>query len=494
MEKTNYTQPYLYVLKMNDWGTETFIERYELSEFPELNEWFNNTQARGQIEDYQKEWNLLERNVGSERIVNYGTESSRLTWEMIQSNKSLREYAESVEKTKRILTRTGLAEIRHEQNKANLDYCCFSDTFYVYGAPFLKLIYRLGHRVKTDPIMTEYDLPNWQIEFFHTGGLYVRKRKEILPEKKAFDEWLQFIIKEPDDVTSCKIEIQKQIGRTLSTSIHIDDILYDFASDCYLLKDEIEQVVIRELMPERDMDTEEIAKYTTFETLVAILQSGKVRMNSLVSMNDKTEADFLKDAIKNYKEDYEQDHDKYLFADKKFITSFTKRIDELDMWRLYGDNARGVCMVFERMDKVNDGLHKIRYIHPDGDSLKGVFDLMEALKAKDIRFRLNLLQKLRHFLKHLDYVAEDECRLLINSDKPDGWFVNRDNGILTPYIEKSITQERQNMDGNYPFRLSKIILGPAISEKYANLMQVFYLAHQYGYYLSVQESAIDSYR
>lgn len=64
-------------------------------------------------------------------------------------------------------------------------------------------------------------------------------------------------------------------------------------------------------------------------------------MNSIVSMNDKTETDFLGDVIRNYKEEYEQEYDKYLFADKEFITSFTSKIDDLDMWRLYGDNARG---------------------------------------------------------------------------------------------------------------------------------------------------------
>lgn len=64
-------------------------------------------------------------------------------------------------------------------------------------------------------------------------------------------------------------------------------------------------------------------------------------------MNDKTEIVFLEEYIRNYKEDFDEECDKYLFADKEFITSFTTRIDDLDMWRLYGDNARGVCMVFE---------------------------------------------------------------------------------------------------------------------------------------------------
>lgn len=164
------------------------------------------------------------------------------------------------------------------------------------------------------------------------------------------------------------------------------------------------------------------------------------------------------------------------------------------MWRLYGDNARGVCMVFERKDKSNDELYKIKYVHPESESLKRVSDLLEALEEKTIRFRMNLLQKNRHFLKQSDYNAEDEYRLLVNSGRPDGWFINRDNGILTPYIERNLKKSEQTVDNKYPFHLSRIILGPAIWEKYANIMQVFYMGHQYGYYLDVSESKIDSYR
>ena len=119
---------------------------------------------------------------------------------------------------------------------------------------------------------------------------------------------------------------------------------------------------------------------------------------------------------------------------------------------------------------------------------------MDSLKEKGIRFRLDLLRKCHHFLKHADYQAEEETRLLMNSEKPDGWFINRENGILTPYVEKSIRVSDDLKEGDYPFRLRRIILGPSMKEKYANLMQVFYLAHQHGYFLSVGESRIQSYR
>lgn len=159
-----------------------------------------------------------------------------------------------------------------------------------------------------------------------------------------------------------------------------------------------------------------------------------------------------------------------------------------------GLSARGVCMVFERKDKTNNALYKIKYVDPETD-LKKVAELLKALKDKGIRFRLNLLKKYRHFLKHADYDTEEEYRLLMRSERPDGWFINRDNRILTPYLERELWKGGMQKDGDYPFRLSRIIIGPAMTEMYANLIQVFYMAHNYGYSnYSVDESKIHSYR
>lgn len=212
-----------------------------------------------------------------------------------------------------------------------------------------------------------------------------------------------------------------------------------------------------------------------------------------MSKNDKTEIGFLEEYIRNYKEDFDEECDKYLFADKEFITSFTTRIDDLDMWRLYGDNARGVCMVFERINKDSDELFNISYIAEKSDVLEKIAKLQDALKDNSIRFRMNLLKKYQHFLKLSDYSSESECRLMVNSEKTDGWFINRDNGILTPYIEKKLVREVEE-DNIYPFRLSGIILGPASREQTANMMQILYMAAQCQYSLFVKQSKITSYR
>ena len=204
MEGYVYIPHLLFVLRMNSEGSDAEIEEYDLGQFPELNGRFNEPRRIEINDDWFREWELVEQCVGEERIIQYSTRRSELEWELNQVRQSLREYTESVEKVEHFLKSTELEDIRHETSKANMTLCSFSDVYYVYGRPFLKLLYRLGHRHKTDAVMTEYDLPCWQIEFFHTGGLSVHQGKKLSDEKKSFDEWMLRTFQEPEDVTEKK--------------------------------------------------------------------------------------------------------------------------------------------------------------------------------------------------------------------------------------------------------------------------------------------------
>ena len=443
---------------------------------------------------------------GEDRVADYSLRKEHIDRTQTEARKALKEYAESTAEAWLLLqnyikgvedhdlSHVKNVNIRRERSLDNLAECCSTFyTYYVFEKPFMKLVYRLGNRFRIDPILTVYDIPCWEFDFMN-GGLSVRRNNKMLSDRKSFGEWMQDVFKEPENVSDHRKQIKEQIEKALGINIANEDIFYDPASECYILNEDAECQVLGKLIPQKAGNITEIAKYTTLDTLVSVLKSGKMRMNSIVSMNDKTETDFLEEVFRSYKEEYEQDYDKYLFADKEFITSFTTRIDDLDMWRFYGDNGRGVCMVFERDTNKDDGLYKINYIDPAKEELTNVSDLMDTLKEKGIRFRLNLLQKYRHFLKHADYDTEEEYRLLVRSDKPDGWFVNSDNGILTPYLEFELRKTGKPDDGDYPFKLKKVIVGSAMKEMVANLMQVFYMGHQYGYSLEVAESKIQSYR
>jgi len=548
----------LYILRMNEDGTDVEIEEHTIAPYPEFKRLLQqlmqaerpikacNLRAWGfeslmeeayyadsimsgsplkRIEDeeqvilavqYDMDVNTLKTRVlakrieltlekaGIQRVVDYSVRKPTVDRILSEMKKALKGYSDRVEEVRKLLREnmkhlygceSGLnSNIRLERYLDNLnDYCSSYYMCYVFEKPFLKLVFRLGHIVRIDPILTVYDVPCWEFDFMN-GSLSVRRNNELQSADKSFDDWMHDVFKEPEEAGNHRKQIKEQINKVFGFNISDDEICYEPASMCYMLCEDLERSMLGDLIPTKAGDIKEIAKYTSFETLVTVLKSGKMRMNSIVSMNDKTETDFLDEAFRSYKEDFEYDYDKYLFADKEFITSFTTRIDDLDMWRFYGDNARGVCMVFERDSKRDDELYKIKYVEPAQGDLSKVYELMDALKNKGVRFQLNLLQKYRHFMKHADYDTEEEYRLLVRSDKPDGWFVNGDNGILTPYLEFELRKTGSAEVGEYPFKLKRVIIGPAMKENVANLMQVFYMEHQYGYSLEVAESQKQSYR
>lgn len=111
-----------------------------------------------------------------------------------------------------------------------------------------------------------------------------------------------------------------------------------------------------------------------------------------------------------------------------------------------------------------------------------------------VRKKVEFVANFYQIIKHADYSSEKECRLLVNSEHVDGWFVNRNKGILTAFIEKSIRKDNKPGNEKYPFRLSEIIIGPSSKEKLVNMMQIYYMVAQNKYWLSLMVSKIDSYR
>lgn len=481
----------LYLLRLNGDGSYAEIETYQLSGHPNLNGKFDIFLNTSPLDEWEKR-KLVEMEFGASRLINFSPEKDLVESELKDVRQSLKNYHAIVSNIIKCIKKLGHEDFKQVPSKKNLEaFCSFSDTFYLCERPFIKLIFRLGHIVRVDPIATEYDLPCWSIDCLHRGAYSIHHGKELLHENKPIEQWLDFIFKEPEDIIKVKNEITKQVHSSFNKKIQICDILFNPAEQCYLLKEDVEQKILKDLMPEHDVDTDYIAKYTSFETLISILDSGKIRMNSIVSMNDKTETDFLEDTIRNFKEVYERDIDKFLFADKEFITSFTTKIDDLDMWRLYGDDARGACLVFERKDKSKDNLYKINYVSPDADMLSKTDNFINTLKSRNIRFQFWLLHKYCHFIKHIDYTNENELRFLEKNDMPNGWSINGASKILTPFIEKNLKQTGTN---DYPFRLKEIILGPAMREYKANLMQVFYMCSQKEISVTVSTSKISSYR
>ncbi|PWW40295.1 hypothetical protein DFO83_102113 [Idiomarina loihiensis] len=142
--------------------------------------------------------------------------------------------------------------------------------------------------------------------------------------------------------------------------------------------------------------------YCSLDTLLKILKSRKIWLSDITKMNDPEEYkagfELVNSQFKNafpHAADWLNDNH-YLSDQTEYLLlacSFSKKGDDLDQWRAYGENGAGVCIGFKKsiLERLNDTL-----IRPEGNLIDGkVRPVMQILpliysihelkeKAKDI--------------------------------------------------------------------------------------------------------------
>ena len=174
----------------------------------------------------------------------------------------------------------------------------------------------------------------------------------------------------------------------------------------------------------------QVYKYTTLATFKKILEHGTYRLNSIVSMNDTSEAfflgDYLCDAYNdiirskfddcNYLDRKGLRYNKLLEYKKYLIGSFTTKYDDPLMWERYGDKYQGVCIAFEYNPSI---MKPITYCGKDGDYFAKLKNVAEELQKKGIHIYYDLIGEKQLYVKHWQFEGESELRLLKKYDKED---------------------------------------------------------------------------
>lgn len=219
-----------------------------------------------------------------------------------------------------------------------------------------------------------------------------------------------------------------------------------------------------------------IYKYCDFDTLNYILKDKSLLMSSIIGMNDNSEGIYtrlyLKDKIKQGKmshlKPYLDKNDKLESYDY-YITSFSRLSDDLTMWRLYGDDGKGVCLGFSSIN-----MFVVRFLlapvtYADGDTgVNPILDYIFSIMYKEVNgktFTFRYWPLWRMFFKSENYKIEDEVRLLfrrvnyIDADKIELMCSKRQNGIVAPRI-KMYLDKSHNMYATFPLQLQSVTLGP----------------------------------
>lgn len=250
--------------------------------------------------------------------------------------------------------------------------------------------------------------------------------------------------------------------------------------------------------------TEEICRYTGLESLFCILKNGTFRMNGLPGMNDKDEGLFAWNMIYGTKQaPNDVIKRRKGLINNAFIVSFSSKdkIDDLAQWRLYGNNAKGVCCVFSvREERIKDRffLHPIKYTKVLREDDISSDDLLTRFK-KYVETQSDLdysdLSPVIFFYKNEDYVSEGEVRLLVDNKKTPAystnpykreWLLTNANNIPNPYIDIPLK--------DFPLRLERILLGPNMNDIDTIQVQLETMLNELGIDAVVEPSNITSYR
>ena len=164
------------------------------------------------------------------------------------------------------------------------------------------------------------------------------------------------------------------------------------------------------------------------------------------------------------------------------------------MWRLYGDNGKGVCLIFSEPNDCNY-YFPVDYSGMNSKICLSVRRICKELSKQGVHFTFKSLKNIwQYFLKPEGFSDEQELRYLrIDKSEPDGYSL-ASNGVISTYKDYSLMDEKQP-DNIFPARLQGIILGPNMNNVEINKFQLEALAAEKGLFLfkGVQNSSINYY-
>ena len=262
-----------------------------------------------------------------------------------------------------------------------------------------------------------------------------------------------------------------------------DNIEYDEKKASISLKQDAEDEMFKILLQQegkRD-DILHVCRYSSLNSLFWVMRDRCHAMCSITCMNDKGELSYA-DKYVGYGA-YSVSTQMTKDNNNCFILSCCKKdmVDNLTMWRLYGNEGKGVCIEYDvDVDKI--------------DNKEFFYGLVSYGNKKNYHPRLNFIRELKHwknngwgfelkrwyiwkhFFKSYLFKDEEEVRLLYvwtekSKDKVE-WIMDATNNIASRICKFSITENK------FPLTLTNAIIGPKCPELGSNVDQFNYMNRQ----------------
>lgn len=352
-------------------------------------------------------------------------------------------------------------------------YAIFNDdSFWIKEKPYLKFNKEIRNKFQFDDTIP--------FDFTEIKNVTFDKVVSII---KKFDLKNYSISKE----MICKVLNKCAVSQGIDITSYlesIDENNIEYNNKEYWLDKNSEIKLITYLLNDGKSIPSTLYRYTSVRSLERIFcekeRSSVHGMSSLVAMNDTTEVDYAnnylcKKSVEINQKELEKERNSSMHA---YITSFSDKEDDLTMWRLYGDNAKGVCIIYDKSKEISTPyymLSRVSYANKDKHDKKLDFiaDLMKT-RIRGRKFKLRQWYIWQHFFKPYEYNVESEVRLLAFVDEISLCLCNYErkwlttsNGIYMPVLQIPLKSKSEELL-EYPLTIKGIILGRKFIEKETN--------------------------
>lgn len=254
----------------------------------------------------------------------------------------------------------------------------------------------------------------------------------------------------------------------------------------YYFKDNYETFFWRKLLNVNEQNSGTIYHYTSLETVFLILKNGTYRLCGITGMNDTSEVDYFDKYCLNKKH-----KPSYQILNSIFVSSCSSLKDNLTMFRLYGDIAKGVCIVFDIKTEYNKGFLLQTISYADEQKKDPKLNIIKQLINNNVVFKD--IDRWKHFFKSKNYSTEKEVRLLFQDDGITSLVSKREmlinkNSIYTPCVEFNINS------AEFPLVLKEIIIGPLCPKPHIIINQLKKIINQYRLSINIKLSDIKDFR
>ena len=265
---------------------------------------------------------------------------------------------------------------------------------------------------------------------------------------------------------------------------NINNNTYELGDNSGKLKDKPENKFFIDLINFRKDIPKIFYRYTSLNSIFSSIDKKSFLFNGIMAMNDISEVNYAEKILLGVPE-LNKDSDLNLVhkINQKFISCCSEVYDDLTMFRLYGDNGKGVCLTFE-FDKHHqsnfENIYVGRVSYAKSENEHAELSAIECftLGAHELGEVLDLteFQIWKHFFKPHHFAVEKEIRILFFNDtveispeikysKEVKWKIS-DYGSINPFLNF------EWKDDELPIKLKEILLGPNVPEKIANHLQL----------------------